>query len=174
MPYLGSTLFVATLVGFLLLSLIASVLLAGALFGAATARAAELTARRPLRSIAVGLPVTVTATLLALGALQGGGAAKAVGAVVASATVASMLTGLAAVGLVVGSRMWARTDELQPYRRLLRGSVVVVVASVFPFFGWFVVFPLALSAGVGGLLRSLVARRPALGAVPAAEAYASR
>lgn len=176
MPYLGSTLFVATLVVFLLASLVGSVLLAGALLTGVTARAAEVTARNPFRSIALGLPVVVIGSLIAVAALQGGGAAKALGAGLAASMMGAMLCGLSAISLLVGTRLWVRSDEVQPYRRLLRGATVIVLASVLPLFGWFVVFPLAISAGVGGLLRGLVARRSPVAMHPPipGQAYANR
>lgn len=174
MPYLGSTLFVATLVCFLLVSLVGSVLFAGALFGRATARAAELTARHPLRSIVAGLPIVVIGSVFGAGALQGGAGAKVLGALVTASLISVMLCGLAAISLVVGSRMWSRADDAQPYRRVLRGATVLVLASAFPIFGWLVVFPLAISAGVGGLLRALVARRALASGAVQAEAYAVR
>ena len=43
-----------------------------------------------------------------------------------------------------------RTSGASEAGRVLRGAAVVELAALLPFFGWFVVLPLAFAAGLGG------------------------
>ena len=47
-----------------------------------------------------------------------------------------------------------------PWRRLLRGGMVLGLAFVMPFLGWFVLLPWSLASGLGALVLSRRAMAP--------------
>lgn len=163
MPYLGSTLFVTTVVLLVLLSLLGAMLLASAFFGPAVERTARACTSRPKTSLVIGLPITTIASLLCVGLLKGGGPARALGTVLAFALATALVIGLAGVALHVGAKLWSRYDVDRPYRRLLRGAIVVELAAALPVLGWLFVFPLLASLGIGAIAVGLFARAPSRG-----------
>jgi len=61
----------------------------------------------------------------------------------------SALFGLISIGKMIGGRLF---PEHTPIRRQIYGSVVMILACLFPFLGWYVLFPFLLSLGFGGFL----------------------
>jgi hypothetical protein len=64
------------------------------------------------------------------------------------------LVGSAGLALRIGSGMPSPHDAAQPWRRLLRGGMVLGLAFVMPFLGWFVLLPWALVSGLGAFVLS--------------------
>lgn len=71
------------------------------------------------------------------------------------------LIGSAGLALRIGAGMASPLDATQPWRRLLRGGMVLGLAFVLPFLGWFVLLPWALISGLGALVLSRRAPAPA-------------
>jgi hypothetical protein len=67
------------------------------------------------------------------------------------------LVGSAGLADKIGSGLASPVDEIQPWRRVLRGGAVLALLFVVPLLGWFAVFPLTLASGLGALL---LPRRP--------------
>ncbi len=160
MPYLGSTLFVTTVVVLVLTSLLGAMLLASAFFGPTVERTARACATRPKTSLLVGLPSTAVAVLFCAALLNGPGAARALGTVLGLAVACALVLGLAGVALHVGASLWSRYDADRPYRRLLRGAIVVELSGALPVLGWLFVFPILAAMGIGALAVGLVSRSP--------------
>jgi hypothetical protein len=59
----------------------------------------------------------------------------------------------------IGAGLPGDTDARQPWRRVLRGGIVLSFAFVLPVIGWFVLLPWTLVSGVGASLGSLRRRR---------------
>jgi hypothetical protein len=77
------------------------------------------------------------------------------------------LVGSAGLALRVGAGLPSPIDESQPWRRVLRGGIVLALSFLLPVVGW-IIFPLwVLLSGFGALLLCLQERRhEQLGAPP--------
>ncbi len=78
------------------------------------------------------------------------------------------LVGSAGLARRIGSGLPAPPDATQPWRRVLRGGVVLALTFLLPLIGQFVVMPLVLAAGSGAAVISWFARSAPAG-VPAPE-----
>lgn len=114
----------------------------GALFPGFTARGVARLENRLwvplLTGLAISIPVIVIAFLLLL---VPNGAAKFIGAVVASLWVLVSLCGLAAVARRVGGGA--------SLGAVFRGGLLMTLTWMLPFVGWFIALPLTLSLGLG-------------------------
>jgi hypothetical protein len=160
MPYFGSTIFIVSLVCLFLLSLAGAILFATAALGERLTRASHVLAERPMRSTLVGLLLGGTGFLVVALLSKGGGGAKLVAAIVAALWVSGAVTGLAVVAQKLGDRLSQPGDPL--LRRVVRGAIVLELAASFPFFGWFVLFPLSIAAGLGSVAMTVLRRKPRL------------
>jgi hypothetical protein len=79
------------------------------------------------------------------------------------------LFGSSGLALRVGAGLSSPADGDQPWRRTLRGGVVLGGTFLLPFAGWFVVLPVALVSGFG-VAASVLYRRPWRHATPAPSA----
>lgn len=132
-------------------------LLAAALFPAALRRSRAGYDQRIGRLTLLGLVVTVPTLLIGAGLLQQGPhpLLKLMGALLLSAPVALGLAGSAGLCDRVGAGLPGYADARLPWRRVLRGGVVLSFAFVLPVLGWFVLLPWTLVSGVGASLGSL-------------------
>ena len=143
-------------------------LLAAALFPGALRRSRAAYDQHPGRLTVAGL-LTALPTFLIGGALLQQGPhplLKLLGAVLVSTPVALGLAGSAGLCDRIGAGLPGDADARLPWRRVLRGGIVLSFAFVLPVIGWFVLLPWTLVSGVGaslGALRrdSATARRPA-------------
>jgi hypothetical protein len=156
MPYFGSTIFIVSLVCLFLLSLGGAILFATATLGERLTRASHVLAERPTRSTLVGLLIAGTSFLIAALLAKGGGGMKLAATIIAALWVAGAVAGLAVVARKLGEALSQPSDPL--LRRVVRGAIVLELAASFPLFGWFVVFPLSLAAGLGSL--ALARKKP--------------
>ena len=101
-------------------------------------------AHRPLRTLFIGLAISLPWV-------------GVVGALLGLAWIALALVGTASIALRVGTR-----GEAAPTRwtTVARGAGFVALTWMLPILGWFVVLPLTLACGVGCLVGSLVGRSP--------------
>lgn len=155
-PYLGSTIFVATLVVALLLSMTGWFLVATALWPAFVARAAGATAERPVLTFLLGVPGTLALLFVSVALTSApGGAARALGLLFAGAAIGFALTGAAGVALRVGRALPSPGDAEREWPRVLRAGVVLELAMLLPILGWFLVFPATVVLGVGAATMAL-------------------
>jgi hypothetical protein len=143
----------------LYLTLVCHWLAAAALFPRAVEAFRERYAR-PVSATLLGLVLVVP--LLVLGAAG----AKVPNPLVAGLARALLvllilpaLAGSAGFALRVGAGLAAPSDGVQPWRRTLRGGVVLAGTFLLPFAGWFVVLPLTLVSGFGVAASVVNARR---------------
>ncbi len=158
MPYFGSTIFIVSLVCLFLLSLAGAMLFATAALGERITRASQVVAERPMRATLVGLLLGSSSFLVAALLSNGGGGAKLIATVIAALWVAAAVVGLAVVAQKLGDRLSQPGEPL--FRRVVRGAIVLELAASFPLFGWFVVFPLSIAAGLGSMAMLLLRRKP--------------
>jgi glucan phosphoethanolaminetransferase (alkaline phosphatase superfamily) len=76
--------------------------------------------------------------------------------VIALAIAVLMLTGLVALAQLLGVRIG---DETTPFRTILRGGGLLLLAGLAPYLGWFLFAPLAAWGGLGAAIQALVLRR---------------
>lgn len=158
MPYFGSTIFIVSLVCLFLLSLAGAMLFATATLGERLARASHVLAERPTRSTLVGLLLAGTGFLVVAVLSKGGGGVKLVAMIIAALWVTAAVAGLAVVARQLGDRLSQPNDTL--LRRVVRGVIVLELAAAMPLFGWFVLFPLSIAAGVGSVAMTAFRRKP--------------
>ncbi len=137
-------------VGILLIA-VAYAVCGSALLPRAAERGRERLAQRPLRTLLVGLGLSVPWMLVAILLIASGKGSIVglVGAGLAIAWVLVALLGLASVALHVGSR-----GEVGPARwtTTVRGAAIVSLTWMLPIVGWFVALPLSLACGLGCLV----------------------
>lgn len=139
----------------ILLIVVAYATCGSALLPTAAERGRERLAHRPIRTLAVGIGISVPWMLIAI-LMMAGGQGSIIGLLGVVMTIAWMLTallGLASVASHVGAR-----GESGPLRwtTTARGAALLALTWMLPIVGWFVALPLSLACGLG----CLVGRRP--------------
>lgn len=134
-----------------------------ALFPNIVAACSERYGKRPVTATLLGLVVLVP-TLIVAGVVSKKLANPAVGAlVVVFLAVPALLALLGSAGLAlrIGTGLSSERDAGEPWRRTLRGGVVLGLVFVLPVLGWFVMLPWVLVSGFGTALMTLLAARRA-------------
>jgi hypothetical protein len=153
-PYLSSTLFVASLVVAFLLSLTAWLVLATALWPGFVARSADAIERRPFTTAALGVPGVLVAVLVPA-VVANVGPLVPLGLVLGGLGAGFGLAGVAGLALRVGRALPSPRDEGRDWPKVLRAGVVLELALLLPLLGWFVVLPITLLLGMGAAIRAL-------------------
>jgi len=139
-----------------------------ALFPRLVARAAGAYERRPLRSLLLGAVLGAPFVAMAMGlASVGTGPAQFGALVLAALPLFAGLFGSTALCRRIGQGLASPVDAEQPWRRVLRGGIVLVFVFLLPFIGWFLVSPAVLLSGLGAAVLG-----PGKAAEEAAEASA--
>ncbi len=112
--------------------------------------------RRPVAATLLGLVVLVP-LLIAAGAVGQIGHPVINLLVLLVLTVPVLLALLGSAGLAwrVGTGLGSPNDSTQPWRRVLRGGVVLSLVFLMPVIGWFVLLPWSLVSGFGVALMTL-------------------
>lgn len=156
--------FTVTLVilGFLIVY-IAYWLMSAGLFPRFVERCSEQIGRAPILTTLVGAVtlVPIVAIGLAISSKAPNSAGKIAGLAVALIGILGALFGSAGLALRIGTGLKSRRDERDPWRRVLRGGIVLGLTFVMPFLGTFVVMPLAFIAGFGAFLFCVLRRAAA-------------
>lgn len=69
------------------------------------------------------------------------------------------LAGSACLSQRIGAGLPSPVDEAQPWRRVLRGGIVLSIIFLMPFIGWILIFPFTLLSGVGALVHARLEAR---------------
>lgn len=148
-----------------LMVLVAHWLGAWALFPAWVEGSRERYARRPVAATLLGLAVLVPLFIVAanIGQASSSQAVQVSFIVLGEVLFLLAMLGSAGLALRIGSGLASDLDQRQPWRRVLRGGVVLSLTFLAPFLGWFVLLPWALASGFGAALMTLFGR-----AVPSA------
>lgn len=109
------------------------------------------------RSLAIGFvnALLITALCVGLWALGDNTAVplfSALGLILMAALVIAMVFGLTAMAVLVSERL---LPEAQGWRQLAGGGGMLVLASLTPYVGWFLLFPYIAFRGLGGFIQSL-------------------
>ena len=146
-------------------------LAATALFPALVERTSHQYQTHPVKITLMGLLMLLP--LAGLGALIGHPAhpvAKAASVVMYGVPALLGLLGSAGLSQRIGSGLPSAIDELHPWRRELRGGIVLSLTFLLPFIGWFVVMPWAIVSGLGAVVVCLTRKERQNESVPALEA----
>lgn len=146
-------------------------LLCRGLWPRAVTEAAAICGKGLIKPFVAGLPVTMAMIFLAAVSSKFGSGGK----IAAAATVCLYLViancGVAGLVTMVGGRLASPVDSEQPWRVTLRGSIALMLASLLPILGWFVILPVSVIIGCGANLISLlravaatVSRKPVIAA----------
>jgi hypothetical protein len=124
-----------------------------ALFPRAVEACAERYAR-PARATLAGLLVLVPVLVAGLGAANAVKARGPSGALKIALLLLLLPAFLGSAGLAlrIGSGLPSARDAAEPWRRLLRGGLVLAPTFLLPFLGWFVLLPWTLVSGFGAAL----------------------
>ncbi len=131
------------------------------LFPGLVERCSERYARRPVAATLLGLVVLVP-LLIAAGVVAQRNHPVINLLVLLVLTVPTLLALLGSAGLAwrVGSGLGSPSDSTQPWRRVLRGGVVLSLVFLMPVIGWLVLLPWALVSGLGVALMALRGGHP--------------
>lgn len=141
-------------------------LVAQALFPAVVERAREQYSR-PVRITFVGL--LAAALPVVLGAIISNlpnPALKLTGVTLMVVPALLGLIGSAGLTLRIGAGLPSPLDEAQPWRRVLRGGILLSLTFLLPFVGWFVLPIWALVSGFGAIILSVQDLRKQRGIPP--------
>jgi hypothetical protein len=104
-----------------------------------------------------GIPLAVLTVVLANIVNKAPGALAALLPIaVISIFVLFASTGVAGLATTIGRRLPSPADENTPWRATIRGGVVLELAYLPPFLGWFLILPASLIIGAGAALRSII------------------
>lgn len=78
------------------------------------------------------------------------------------------LIGSAGLNLRIGAGLPSPIDEQQPWRRVLRGAIVLALMFLLPVIGWFVLLPWTLISGFAAAVLSISGTKKAHPAAPPA------
>lgn len=127
-------------------------LLAQALFPGLVERASRCYSR-PLKISLIGLGAAILPVILGLSlAKLPQPPLKLAGLTLLAVPVMLGLAGSAGLTLRVGAGLPSPIDAAQPWRRVLRGGIVLALAFLLPFVGWFVLPIWALVSGFGAFI----------------------
>lgn len=149
MPYLGSTLFVGSLIVALGLGMVGYFALARALWPSWTLRARQRWSDRPWTTVMAGLGIAVPAVTMCIVIAQGPGPLSAIGGLSLGLLLGLALVGTAGLATHIGARLGAPTDAGRDWVQTVRGGVVLELSCLVPILGWFVLLPIALVGGLG-------------------------
>ena len=171
---MSDTLIVISLIVGFGTALTAAGLLFHALMPAWVSRAEQRARTSPGKSVSLGICLGLVVFLVAVVLMQNPLAPiKMAGVGVLFAELVFAFAGMAGVARFLGSRLPSPADAERPWKAVIRGWVVLYLASLLPVIGWFVFLPIALLTGFGAALLGLVAPKPAPVAVPAKQEAAA-
>jgi hypothetical protein len=134
-------------------------LLCRGLWPEAVAAAADRCGRGLWSSFLAGLPVTimmVAVTTILFNVL--GPVGKITGIGVACLYMLQAHTGVAGLATSIGRRLLSPLDEQHAWRSTLRGGVVLELAYLLPFLGWFLILPVSIVIGSGAANLNLLSK----------------
>lgn len=131
-----------------------------ALLPNAVAEARTIYEQRPVRAVLVGAIITVPGVMIGVSLLGSGFPPfQFAGFAVMFGLLLAGFLGSAGLSQLLGERLHSPVDAAQPWRRTLRGGIVLAFVCLFPVLGWFLVLPVALGSGVGASALWVLRRR---------------
>ena len=103
---------------------------------------------KPWKALLIGLGVGLVPFLLGV-LLNNVVVGRILGWPLMLLTFTGALAGTAALATRIGNGMPSQNDRSEPWRRTLRGGIVLAFTFLLPFVGWFIWMPIALVFGAG-------------------------
>lgn len=128
----------------------------GVFFPGFARRAEVRVTRNPVATFLAGILATGLVFGLAVALGQGPAPAKFAAVVLALGGGGVALSGMAGIAGRIGHATASPVDADRPWRAVVRGSVILELACVFPVVGWLLMFPAALLAGMGAAGLALI------------------
>jgi hypothetical protein len=124
---------------------------AHALFPGVVKRAGQRYFESPVKATLVGLAIAAPTLTVAIGVGKEAPYPVVKALAVGLALLAGLLALVGSAGLAerIGLGLPSAVDERQPWRRVLRGGIVLGLSFLMPFLGWFVLLPWTLVSGLG-------------------------
>lgn len=111
---------------------------------------------RPIKSLLVGLAAAVPIVIVGVAvASSKNPVAKILGIAITVVPVLVGLLGSTGLSQRIGAGMASPVDQIQPWRRVLRGGIVLSLVFLLPILGWLGVLPLTLLSGFGAAILAL-------------------
>jgi amino acid transporter len=115
---------------------------------------------QPVKLTFLGLAIIAPMVLLALAFFRGHNPFfQLTGSAIIGAIVVIGLVGSSGFAQKIGMGLPSPTDDTQPWRRVLRGSAVLVLTFLLPLVGWFAILPWTLISGVAAAVLSFKSGR---------------
>lgn len=131
-----------------------ALIIASLLFNKKTERAAYFLTERPTGTTVVGAVLAVLGIGLGIVLMKGGGLAMFLGWVLLLFTLLVALIGCAGMVNVVADRIQP-LSPVSPFAAKVRAAGLMVFTGFLPGFGWLLLFPLQLFAGLGAGIKAL-------------------
>jgi len=131
-----------------------ALIIASLLFNKKTERAGYFLTERPTGTTVMGAFLAVLGIGLGIGLMKGGGLAMFLGWVLLLFTLLVALIGCAGMVNVVAARIQP-LSPVSPFAATVRAAGLMVFSGFMPAFGWFLLFPLQLFAGLGAGMKAL-------------------
>ena len=136
-------------------TLVALFVVMGGLFPRQVAAVKSTSSSMPGRSFLLGL-INIVFISVIVAALSGGGElAQLLALLLFSVLIIGLAFGLSGLAPLVGERLFPETSEI---RQSSWGATIMVVASLTPVVGWFLLFPYLSFRGLGAFILSLFTR----------------
>ncbi len=116
--------------------------------------------RRPVAATFLGLAIVLPLLVLITVLSQLGPPFNVIALLLLTVPVMFALLGSAGLVLRVGSGLASPSDATQPWRRVLRGGIVLALVFLLPIVGWLVIMPWALVSGFGVAVMAMRGGRP--------------
>lgn len=139
----------------LLIVIVSYWLLSEALFPGMVDRSRLRYSRSPFKTVLLGIVTAAAPVIGGIAMLNAPNPGlKFLGAVILLSTILIGLLGSAGLSRHIGQRLNSPADEAQPWRRVLRGGIVLSLTFVLPLIGWFLILPVTLISGFGAAVLS--------------------
>ena len=142
-------------------------LAAVALFPRVVERARQQYEKHAVKITLLGLVIMIPAIAIGIGFGKAPNpVAKMIGVALVAVPVLLGLIGSTGLCQRVGCGLPSALDEQQPWRRVLRGGIVVALTFLLPVIGWFIVLPWTIVSGCGAAVLALKQARKAAAPTP--------
>jgi hypothetical protein len=150
------------ILGFLIV-FVAYWLMSAGLFPRFVERCAERIGKAPVKTTLLGAVTLAPLVAIGLGisSKAPNGVIKLLGLSLALLAMLGALFGSAGLALRIGQGLKSARDDHEPWRRVLRGGIVLGLTFVLPFLGTFVLMPFAFICGFGAFAVCIFRRKPA-------------